>query len=106
MTNHKGRKRGAVSPDTKTARALYVKVIEGEAEYIDKALQELREESSYKYLNVLAKLMGYVLPRMTESNVTTTDTYTSMINLGEGVKPFDIKDLITFTKPTEDARDN
>ena len=92
MANYKGRTKGSQNNVNAEARELFLNVINKEAKHIDKAFEELRKESAYKYLSVLSKFIGYVLPKMTEQH-NTTDTYLNMVNLGEGQKPFDIRDI-------------
>jgi len=64
-----GKPKGALGKTTKEARELYLKVIEGEGDYIKEALSKLREEDTFKYLQVVSKFTQYVLPKLKEVTV-------------------------------------
>lgn len=89
--NNAGRPKGAKNKTSQIARELYLKVIEGESEYIEESFKQLREEDAFKYLSVLNKFASYVLPKLTE-NTISSDVNHNIINLGSGINPVIITD--------------
>lgn len=69
--NPQGRPKGATDKVTREARQLFVSIMEGEVGYIENALEDLRTESSEKYLKALSGLFPYFMPKQQELSVTT-----------------------------------
>ncbi len=86
MANYKGRSKGSKNITTRKGKELYLKVLEGQSEYIEEAFEKLRQEDSFKYLSVIHKFSSFVIPKLRE---TKTEFYYD----GEGEAPFNIKDV-------------
>jgi hypothetical protein len=65
----KGKPKGAVNKTTKSARELFVSIMEGEVSNIKDALSKVRTKNPAEYLNVLSKFYPYFIPK--KLDVTT-----------------------------------
>jgi len=61
--NPDGRPKGVPNKTTKQARELFVAIMNGQIDYIAEALEAVRQESPTKYLEALAKLFQYTMPK-------------------------------------------
>lgn len=61
-----GKKKGYTAEPVRKAQEIFTLIIEGQSEHIGEALEAVRMESPAKYLDVLAKLMPFVMPKKTE----------------------------------------
>lgn len=61
-----GKQKGTVSKTTKAAKEVFVGIMEGEVDNVQKALQELFKKDKEAYLNCLSKFFPYFIPKMTE----------------------------------------
>jgi hypothetical protein len=68
--NPGGRPKGASNKATAEARAVFMKLMNGQVEYIEAALEELRAESSEKYIGALSKMMPYFMPKQEHTEIT------------------------------------
>ena len=66
-----GRKKGVTNRTTKEAREFFTKVVQGQFDNIEGAMQELYEKDKARYIDALTKLVQYVLPKKTD--ITTDD---------------------------------
>lgn len=58
-----GKPKGAVSKVNQDAKALFVKIMEGQVPEIEVALAQIRERSPFNYIVCLSKLMPYFMPK-------------------------------------------
>ena len=58
-----GRKVGSPNKTTKEFRELFVAIMNGQIEHIAEALEAVKKESPAKYLDALAKLFQYTMPK-------------------------------------------
>ena len=72
---------------TKEARELFVSIINGQTDYIFDALEKVREDSPSKYLDIMAKLYQYVMPRQVD-----------LTSEGESIKKVEVKYVNTGDK--------
>ncbi len=61
-----GRPKGSENKVTKESRALFTQIMAGEVEHVSGALKEVREDSKKDYLNILAKLFPFFMPKMVD----------------------------------------
>lgn len=61
--NAKGRKRGTPNKTTATAREIFNGILFDEMDYIRAALAKVRQKDSYKYLDLMSKLLAYYFPK-------------------------------------------
>jgi hypothetical protein len=69
--NASGRTKGSPNKTTKEAKAILNSIIANQLDNIDAALEEVRADSPAKYLDLLSKFVGYVVPKKTD--ITTND---------------------------------
>lgn len=86
--NPKGKPKGAENKLTKEARTIFLETLEGQAEHIADAFDEVRRENPKAYLDLFAKYAQYFVPKKTEN--------TDKIDLT--VNDFSIKDVLKFDK--------
>ena len=72
--NPKGKIKGTSNKVTAEARALFIDILAGEVQHIPKQLEILRKEDANLYLKSLSSFMQYFIPKMTEQEITVTDT--------------------------------
>jgi len=85
--NPNGRPSGTPNKTTKEARELFVQVMNGEIENIKEALDKIRDENPTKYLESLAKLFQYTMPKqvdVTSDGKYITDVKVTYINKIDG----------------------
>lgn len=63
-----GKKKGYIAEPVRKAQEIFTSIIEGQSDHIGKALEIIRNEDPAKYLDILAKLMPFVMPKKTEVN--------------------------------------
>jgi len=63
-----GKPKGAVNKTTKEAQRLFIEIMDGQMDRVREALANITDDE--KYINALAKLLQYYLPRKTD---VTTD---------------------------------
>lgn len=66
-----GKPKGAITEVKKDARALFLKIMEGQVENIEESLDMILVKDRVRYIECLAKLMPYFLPKKLDVNVTT-----------------------------------
>jgi hypothetical protein len=64
--NPAGKKTGTVNRTTKQAKEILNQVLFSEIDNIKLALNEIRIKDKYRYLDILAKLLTYSLPKKTD----------------------------------------
>lgn len=57
-----GKIKGSENKVTKQAKELFVQILEGEVQHIQKAFAEVREDDPSKYLDLFAKYAKYFIP--------------------------------------------
>jgi hypothetical protein len=77
-----GRKAGTPNRTTKEARELFVSIMNNEIDNIEEALKKVRDESPAKYLDAVAKLFQYTIPK--QLDVTTDGDKINSIKLIRG----------------------
>ena len=92
--NLKGRPKGAPNKITKEGRELFIKIMDGQVEYIEEELALLRESSGEKYLKVLASLFPYFMPKMVETKIEINEPRTEPSWFADVLEREDQKDDI------------
>jgi Na+-transporting NADH:ubiquinone oxidoreductase subunit NqrD len=78
-----GRKQGTPNKTTKEARELFVQIMNDEIPNIKEALQQIKAESPVKYVDALAKLFQYTIPKqldVTSDGERITDVKVTYVN--------------------------
>ena len=84
----KGRPKGSENKLTKEARTIFLETLEGQAEHIADAFDEVRKENPKAYLDLFAKYAQYFVPKKTENSHDLKGNLTqNIINLGSGTPP-------------------
>ncbi len=74
---HSGfREKGVPNKTTGKARELFLEIIEGQSEHLLESLNQLRQEDTAEYLNVVCKMMPYVLPKKSEIDLSAQQDIT------------------------------
>lgn len=68
-----GRPAGSPEKVTKNAREILVKILDNQMEYVGEALDRLREKDEGEYVNTIARLLNFIIPKKTEQDVNTTN---------------------------------
>ena len=85
--NPKGREPGTQNITTKQARELFISVMNGEVDNIKDALQKIRTKDPSRYIDALAKLFQYTMPKqvdITSDSKAITDIKVTYIDRIEG----------------------
>lgn len=61
--NPAGKPKGTQNRTTKEFRELFIAIMNGQIEHIAEALEAVKKESPAKYLDALAKLFQYTMPK-------------------------------------------
>jgi len=77
--NPNGRNPGAPNKTTKEARELFVSIMNGEIENVQEALSKVLNDSPSKYLDALAKLLQYTMPKQVD--ITTEGEKITDVNV-------------------------
>lgn len=81
-----GRKSGIPNRTTKEAKELLEMILFGQIDNINESLNNIRKkESESKYIDSVSKLFTYVLPKKSETDVTTGGEQI-VINIVKGAK--------------------
>ena len=84
-----GRPKGSGNKLDKEARTIFLETLEGQAEHIAEAFEQIRKDNPRAYLEIFAKYAQYFVPKKTEN----TDKVDLTVN------DFNIKDVLSFDKP-------
>lgn len=68
-----GKPKGAETMVKKEARGLFLQIMEGEIDHVQDALDKVRQRDPARYLDILAKLMPFFIPKQLEVKDTTPD---------------------------------
>ena len=61
-----GRPKGSSNRSTKEARAIFTDIMAGQMDNVNGSLERVREKSDKDYLNALAKLLPFFMPKMVD----------------------------------------
>ena len=61
-----GRPKGVQNEVTKTAKEMFINIMEGQVPQIEDALQKTKEKDPARYLDVLSRLMPYFMPKQVD----------------------------------------
>lgn len=66
-----GKQPGTENKTTRDAKQLFLTIMEGEVDHIEKALETLREKNPDVYLTCLSKLFPYFMPKKLQVDIPT-----------------------------------
>lgn len=61
--SNSGKKKGSENKATKDAKSLFIKIMEGQVEHVEEALDEVRKKSPFNYILCFSKLAPYFMPK-------------------------------------------
>ncbi|PWL29423.1 MAG: hypothetical protein DCO96_06575 [Fluviicola sp. XM-24bin1] len=82
--NIKGRPKGAKDKNTREARELFLKTLEGQVDKLAESFDKVRERSPEKYLDLFARYAQFFMPKKTESDIKRE--VSSEFNFNEAIK--------------------
>jgi hypothetical protein len=68
--NPAGRPKGSQDKVTRQTRQLFMSIMEGQVDYIEDALDRIRENDDEKYIKALTGLLPYFMPKQQEIDVS------------------------------------
>jgi len=74
-----GREKNTPNKTTAEAKQLFKEILASQGLHVEQSLNKLREESNEKFLNCFTKLVGFYMPKMSESQ-NTIDNYPYLSN--------------------------
>lgn len=74
--NPNGRPSGATNRITREVRKIVAEALEQQTPHLQSTLDQIREESPVKYIELITRLLPYVAPKL--SNITFTEDTTSV----------------------------
>lgn len=91
---NEGKPKGANNKITQEARELFVSTLEGQVVNIKKAFEDVLNDDPKAYLDLFAKYAQYFVPKKTATDLTSNGEkiQTTIINLGNGIKPDETTD--------------
>jgi hypothetical protein len=69
-----GKPKGAENKTNKAARELFISIMEGQQDYIEESLAEVRKKDHAKFLELLSKFYPYFIPKKIELDTPTNLT--------------------------------
>lgn len=85
--NPKGKPKGTLNRTTKEAKELFISIMNGEVDNIKDALSKIRTKDPSRYIDALAKLFQYTMPKqvdITSDSKAITDIKVTYIDRIEG----------------------
>ena len=82
-----GRTKGTPNKCTAETKALLVDLITGQTDRIQEALDEVFECNKREYLQIMVRLLPYVMPKATEVESTETAKHQKLSWFTDAVKP-------------------
>ena len=82
-----GRTKGTPNKCTAETKALLVNLIAGQTDRIQEALDEVFECNKREYLQIMVRLLPYVMPKATEVESTETAKHQKLSWFTDAVKP-------------------
>lgn len=85
--NPRGRGKGVPNKTTKEAREMFISIMHGEIENVQDALNRIRTKDPFKYIDALAKLFQYTMPKQIDiksDGEKLTDIKVTYINKIDG----------------------
>lgn len=68
--NPAGKPKGVKTRTTKEAKELFMAIMGGEIDFIKDSLEKIRQKDPARYLDVLAKLLPYFIPRQVDIDLS------------------------------------
>lgn len=85
--NPKGKPKGTLNRTTKEAKEIFISIMNGEVDNIKDALSKIRTKDPSRYIDALAKLFQYTMPKqvdITSDSKAITDIKVTYIDRIEG----------------------
>jgi len=86
-----GRTKGSVNKVTKFSREVLTLALAGQEENIRNALEKLSEKNPEAYINAVAKLLNYAIPKLQSTEINTGGNTKIEITLDDNMSVDDLK---------------
>jgi hypothetical protein len=74
-----GKPKGAQAKTTKETKEALALIVQGEIDQITESLHKIRKEDPAKYLDLLSKLLPYVVPRQSELDLKASERIITVV---------------------------
>tara|TARA_A100001515_G_scaffold83138_1_gene65912 strand:+ start:527 stop:937 length:411 start_codon:yes stop_codon:yes gene_type:complete len=103
--NGTGRRKGSITKSTKITREIIAHALSGQEVNIMDALEKLSSKNPEAYINAIAKLLNYAVPKLQSTEIKSENSRKIEINLDDNVSIDELKLKMESLK-NEDADDD
>lgn len=89
--NGTGRKKGSISKNTKITREILANALSGQEVNIMDALEKLSAKNPEAYINAIAKLLNYAMPKLQSTEIKAENSRKIEIKLDDNVSLDELK---------------
>ena len=89
--NGTGRKKGSIAKSTKITREIIAHALSGQEVNIMDALEKLSSKNPEAYINAIAKLLNYAVPKLQSTEIKSENSRKIEINLDDNVSIDELK---------------
>ena len=89
--NGTGRKKGSIAKSTKITREIIAHALSGQEVNIMDALEKLSSKNPEAYINAIAKLLNYAVPKLQATEIKSENSRKIEINLDDNVSIDELK---------------
>ena len=98
-------KKGSIHKNTKITREILANALAGQEVNVRDALEKLAQRNPEAYINAIAKLLNYAMPKLQSTEITTESTKKIEINLDNNISIDDLKAKMEALEREDDIED-
>ena len=103
--NVTSKKKGSVHKNTKITREILANALAGQEVNVRDALEKLAQKNPEAYINAIAKLLNYAMPKLQSTEITAQSSKKIEINLDNNISIDDLKAKMEALEREDDIED-
>jgi hypothetical protein len=103
--NAKPKQKGSITKNTKITREILANALAGQEVNVKDALEKLAQKNPEAYINAIAKLLNYAMPKLQSTEITAQSSKKIEINLDNNISIDDLKAKMEALEREDDIED-
>jgi len=100
-----GKQKGSIRKNTKITREILANALAGQEVNVRDALEKLAQKNPEAYINAIAKLLNYAMPKLQSTEITAQSSKKIEINLDNNISIDDLKAKMEALEREDDIED-